>query len=77
MIYKIYNSFEYLKENDIEAFGNNLKYQIRFLNVHLLDFLSKRSHDEIINLFLNKLKSLIKKDCNVITDDYIKLYEAN
>lgn len=77
MIYKIYNSIEYLKENDIESFENNLKYQIRFLNVHLLDFLSKLSHDEIVNSFLNKLKSLVKKDCSVITGDYIKLFGAN
>jgi len=74
MVSKIYNVIDFLKNNDNTKITNNLKYQLRFLNVHFLPFLSKESNSEQINNFLKKLKELIAEDYLLIKDQYLTLF---
>lgn len=73
MIYKIKNLMEHIDANDDNRIANNIKYQLRFLSVHFLPFLSKRSELPVVNKILGKLYSLFYLDYNILTDYYLGL----
>lgn len=73
MVYKITNLMEHVASLDKNRVANNMKYQLRFLSVHFLPFLSKRSESTSINKILKKLYSLIYMDYNILKSYYLSL----
>lgn len=76
MVSKISNLLDHISHNRKDYIESNIKYQLRFLNVHFLPFLSKKSSSEEINMLLDYIYALLKKDYDLIKDYYISVLKS-
>lgn len=76
MVSKISNLLDHISHNRKDYIKSNIKYQLRFLNVHFFPFLSKKSSSEEINMLLDYIYSLLKKDYDLIKDYYISVLKS-
>lgn len=76
MVSKISNLLDHISHNRKDYIESNIKYQLRFLNVHFLPFLSKKSSSEEINMLLDYIYTLLKKDYDLIKDYYISVLKS-